>query len=151
MAPKRAHDDDWVDHASAALRDAGYRSGGARSAVIEILGDSGGCLSAEEVAETARERGRRVGVASVYRALGALSDVGVLHRVSMAGAPVRYELVLPDGEHHHHAVCDSCGDTVSFQDRELEAAIRRLSDRIPYAVGAHEVTLRGLCPHCRGG
>ncbi len=147
----RAHDAEraaWVEHAFVALGEAGYRAGGARSAVVEAIGREGGCLSAEEVSERVRAAGKRVGTASVYRALSVLREVGLLHGVSMPGAPLRYELVLPGGDHHHHLVCDRCGETVGFEDPELEAAIARLSERVPYAIAAHDVTLRGTCPSC---
>ena len=139
----------WNEHALSVLSEAGYRAGGARSAVIEVLGEAGGCLSADEVGDRIRESGRRAGTASVYRALNVLTDVGVLHAVSMAGAAVRYELVLPGGDHHHHAVCERCGKSLSFDDPHLEAAIERVSKRLPYAISAHELTLRGQCPACR--
>jgi Fur family transcriptional regulator, ferric uptake regulator len=138
----------WVEHAFAALGEAGYRAGGARTAVVEAIGREGGCLSAEEVSERVRAAGKRVGTASIYRALSVLTEVGVLHGVSMPGAPLRYELVLAGGHHHHHIVCERCGKTVSFQDPGLEAAIERLSERVAYEVGAHDVTLRGTCPAC---
>jgi Fur family ferric uptake transcriptional regulator len=138
----------WVARAFSVLGDAGYRAGGARSAVVEAIGREGGCLSAEEVSTRLRSAGKRVGTASVYRALSVLSDLGALHAVSMPGAPLRYELVLPGGHHHHHVVCDGCGETASFQDPDLEAAIERLSSRVAYRVEAHDVTLRGRCPAC---
>jgi Fur family ferric uptake transcriptional regulator len=138
----------WVEEAFRTLADAGYRAGGARSAVVEVVGQEGGCLSAEEVRERVRAAGKRVGAASVYRALSVLSELRLLHSVSMPGAPVRYELVLPGGHHHHHIVCDRCGTTASFQDPALEAAIERLGERVAYTVGSHDVTLRGTCPRC---
>ena len=138
----------WIERAFAVLGEAGYRAGGARSAVVEAIGRAGGCLSAEEVSAGLRAAGKRVGTASVYRALSVLSELGALHAVSMPGGPLRYELVLPGGHHHHHVVCDRCGATVSFQDPALEAAIERVSKRVAYAVDAHDVTLRGTCPAC---
>src|SRR5688572_8457772 len=102
----RSAEQNWTEHAIGALQKGGYRAGGARSAVVEVLGEEGGCLSAEEVSDRMRASGRRAGTASIYRALNVLTELGVLHGVSMAGAPVRYELVLPGGDHHHHAVCE---------------------------------------------
>lgn len=139
---------DWVERAFAVLNEAGYRAGGARTSVIEVIGREGGCLSAEEVIGRVRKAGKRVAPASVYRALNVLSEADLLHSVSLPDAPVRYELVLPGGDHHHHVICNRCGDTLSFEDAELEAAIERLSERVPYTVAAHDVTLRGTCPDC---
>jgi Fur family ferric uptake transcriptional regulator len=117
--------------------------------VVEALGRRGGCLDAEELVGTLRRERKRVGVASVYRALALLSELGVLQRVPVAGGSARYELVGPGGDHHHHLVCDGCGATSAFEDEALERAIGRLSSRTAYAVQAHDVTLHGTCPDCQ--
>ena len=61
----------------------------------------------------------------------------------------RYEPIGPGGEHHHHIVCDSCGEVSAFEDSALERAIEQLANRVDYAIDAHDVTLRGECPACR--
>jgi Fur family transcriptional regulator, ferric uptake regulator len=139
----------WTDHASAVLAEHGHRAGGARTAVVRALGRRGGCLDADELVAALRRGGNRVGVASVYRALGLLVDLGLLQRVAVAGGSARYELVGPDADHHHHLVCDDCGATAPFEDEALERAIGRLSSRTAYAVQAHDVTLHGTCPDCQ--
>ena len=139
----------WTEHAFAVLSDHGHRAGGARAAVIDALGRHGGCVDADELVRKLRRDRKRVGVASVYRALGLLSELGVLQRVPLAGGSARYELVGPGGDHHHHLVCDDCGATTAFEDEALERAIGRLSRRTAYAVQAHDVTLHGRCPDCQ--
>jgi Fur family transcriptional regulator, ferric uptake regulator len=139
---------EWTEAAFAALAARGHRSGGARTAVIELLGAEGGCLDAEAVAARLRTSGRAVGTASVYRALGVLADLGLLHKVALPDAPVRFELVLPGGDHHHHIVCDACGKTVAFSDEDLESAVEQISRRAAFEVEAHEVTLHGTCEAC---
>ena len=140
---------EWSARALEWLAAEGYRAGGARRAVIELLADEGGCVEADWVVQRLRERDNAVGTASVYRALNLLSDLGLLHKVAMPDAPVRFELVLPGGEHHHHIVCDECGRTVTFTDEPLEAAIHSLSARISFDVLAHDITLHGTCEACR--
>jgi Fur family ferric uptake transcriptional regulator len=139
----------WADHASAALAERGHRAGGARAAVIDALDRHGGCVDADELVARLRGEGTRVGVASVYRALGLLAGLGVLQRVPLAGGSARYELVGPGGDHHHHLVCDDCGATSAFEDEALERAIGRISRRTAYSVQAHDVTLHGTCPDCQ--
>jgi Fur family transcriptional regulator, ferric uptake regulator len=139
----------WAEGALRELTRRGYRAGGARTAVIELLAEQGGCMEAEDVAAKLRQRGQRIGTASVYRALGVLSEVGLLHKVAVAGSPVRFELVLPGGEHHHHIVCDRCGRTVAFSDERLESAVHAISERTSFDVQAHDVTLHGTCEACQ--
>jgi Fur family ferric uptake transcriptional regulator len=138
----------WAETAKSELARKGYRAGGARTAVIEALAEEGGCVEAEQLEQRLAERGSSVGTASVYRALGLLTDLEMLRRVAVAGAPVRYELVHPDGHHHHHIVCNRCGRTVAFTDDTIERAIVEVSRKASFEISDHEITLHGTCENC---
>lgn len=140
---------DWRGHTERALREAGFRSGGARSAVIELLAGQDCCASAQEIHEQLRGRSRSVGIASVYRVLDVLTELRLVQRVDVGDGMARFEPALPDGDHHHHVVCDDCGKVEPFSDSSLETAIARASERLGYSVDAHEVVLRGECGDCR--
>src|SRR5262249_15174050 len=71
----------WAEHALTALDDAGYRRGGARRAVVDLLARQNCCLSAQEIFDGLRRARRPVGIASVYRALDALVDLRLVKRV----------------------------------------------------------------------
>jgi Fur family transcriptional regulator, ferric uptake regulator len=139
----------WSDHALAGLRDAGLRSGGARRAVVEHLGSQTCCESAQEIFEGVRASGRRIGIASVYRVLDTLSEHRLVQRVDIGDGVARYEPALPDGEHHHHLVCDDCGRVEPFSDARLERSLESVAERLGYAVEGHEVVLHGACGECR--
>lgn len=139
---------EWAAEARRRLAEAGYRSGGARSAVIDALAATGGCCGAQELCDHLRSSGRSAGTASVYRALGVLGDLGLVRGRDVGEGLARYELVLPSGEHHHHVVCDRCGATEPFEDPELEQAIHRAGERATFRVQDHDVVLHGLCPDC---
>lgn len=135
----------WADHAHKRLRAAGHRSGGARSEVVGLLSTQHCCLSAQEIHT---RLGGRAGLASVYRALDALASLELVHRVDVDGIAC-YEPADPGGEHHHHAICDGCGRMDAFADSDLEGLIDSVADRLGYAIGGHDVVLRGKCPDCR--
>ena len=149
-APSRSAARVWVEHAEDTLRRAGHRSSAPRSAVVEALGRQRCVLSAREIADELRAGGRDVGIATVYRALELLDELGLVQRLDVGEGTVRYEPADPSGEHHHHLVCDSCGRVSSFEDKGLERAITRLAGRLDYHVGGHDVVLRGSCPACAG-
>lgn len=136
----------WADHASERLAEAGYRRGGARRAVLELLGAQECALTVQEIEDTLRASDRRVGRASVYRVLDELERLGLASRVEVGQGIARYEALA---HHHHHVVCDECGDVLPFSDDELERVIGRVAGRVPFDISAHEVTLRGACGNCR--
>jgi Fur family transcriptional regulator, ferric uptake regulator len=140
----------WAARAEHQLAAAGYRRGEARTAVIELLDGQHCALSAVEIEQALKDRGSRgVARASVYRILEQLEDLRLLSRVSVGQGLARFEPVREEG-HHHHMVCDRCGDVFPFEDPELERSIRRLSRRVSFSVEEHEVVLHGACADCRG-
>ena len=139
----------WEEHALAALRDAGYRAGGARRAVVQLLGRQRCCLTAQEIFDALRAEGRPVGIASVYRVLELLAELRLAQRVDVGAGTARYEPVHPDGEHHHHLVCGDCGKVEAFDDEPLEHALASIGARVGYDVNGHEGVLTGACEDCR--
>jgi Fur family ferric uptake transcriptional regulator len=113
--------------------------------VIDLLEDEDCCVSASDVHTSLATR---VGLASVYRVLESLHEVGSVRRVDVGDGVARYEPVRE--EHHHHLVCTECGKVEAFDDPELERAIRRVEARSGYAVETHDVVLQGACDDCRG-
>jgi Fur family ferric uptake transcriptional regulator len=116
---------------------------------VETLATLGCSVTAKEIGDRLREQGDDIGVASIYRTLDLLDRLRLARRVDAAEGVARYEPIDPSGQHHHHLVCQSCGEVTAFEDRNLEHAIEELSRRVDYAVDAHDVTLRGECPACR--
>jgi Fur family ferric uptake transcriptional regulator len=139
----------WAEAAGDRLAEAGYRRGGARRAVIELLSRQECALSALEIEDRLRDAGRQVGRASIYRVLEELEELGLVTRLDLGTGTARFEAADPAGDrHHHHLLCDDCGDLVPFSDAELERVIGRVSRRLPYAVSGHDVTLHGSCDSC---
>jgi Fur family ferric uptake transcriptional regulator len=138
----------WTSDALETLELAGFRSGGARRAVVELLGRQNCCLSAQEIFDHLRRARRPVGIASVYRALEALAELRLVKRVDAGDGIARYEPAPADGDHHHHLVCRDCGKVEAFSDSRLERAIDRVAGGLGYSVDEHEVVLVGACADC---
>ena len=138
----------WTTDALETLERGGFRSGGARRAVVELLGRQDCCLSAQEIFDRLRRARRPVGIASVYRALDALAELRLVKRVDAGDGIARYEAAPADGDHHHHLVCRDCGRVEAFSDSRLERAIDRVAGGLGYAVEEHEVVLVGACADC---
>lgn len=117
--------------------------------MIEFLDGQHCCVSAQEIHDGLRENGVRVGVASVYRALDGLTQLGLVQRIELGDGIARFEPARPGGDHHHHLVCDDCGKVEPFEDPALESAIERVAAGHGYAVAAHDVVVHGACNDCR--
>jgi Fur family ferric uptake transcriptional regulator len=138
----------WATHVRSVLSEAGYRSGGARDAVVRLLERQDCCLSAQDIHDRLRAAKRPVGIASVYRALDTLAELRLVKRVDAGDGIARYEPLLPDGNHHHHLVCRDCGKVEAFSDPSLEREIDRAAGSSGYTVDEHEIVLTGACSSC---
>jgi Fur family peroxide stress response transcriptional regulator len=83
---------------------------------------------------------------TVYEILDALIRAGLASRVTAVGEPYRYEASL---EPHYHATCRVCGRLYDVPVSSA-ARIRGRSD-LPegFRVEEVDVTIRGVCLHCR--
>lgn len=138
----------WEERALDALQDAGYRRGGARTAVIEALAKHDCAVTALDLEGELREREAGVGRASVYRALEQLEGLGLVQRIEVCRGTAGFERIDPTGHHHHHAICRDCGRMVPFEDPSLEKALAEVAGAMPFDVTEHDVVLRGRCERC---
>jgi Fur family ferric uptake transcriptional regulator len=139
----------WEEQTHAALREAGYRVGAARRAVVSVLAGRDCCLTVPEIVDAVGAQGRNVGIASVYRVVDLLTEKQLVQKIDLGDGRARYERVELADEHHHHLVCSECGRVEPFADESLEAALRRVEEDAGFAVASHDVLLRGACDDCR--
>ena len=83
---------------------------------------------------------------TVYNALGALTDAGLVRHIQPPGSAARYESRV--GDNHHHIVCRSCGAIADVDCAVGEAPCLTPSDDHGFAIDEAEVVYRGLCPEC---
>ncbi|MBF6591713.1 MAG: transcriptional repressor [Ktedonobacterales bacterium] len=132
------------------LNQAGRRVTGPRRRVLDALGTAPTPLTARALAALAG-----TSVASTYRALGLLVELGMVSEVpEVAAEPEEadgrarcYALCSATG-HHHHFVCRSCRATLEITCEALERALADLERGTGLTVEHHELLLRGLCPNC---
>jgi Fur family transcriptional regulator, ferric uptake regulator len=139
----------WADRIEDELAAQGYRRSASRRVVLDLLAGQQCCVTVPQLFESARETGRRVGVASVYRVLDLLTEQGFVQKLDLGDDHAYFERVDDAGGHHHHLVCNECGRVETFSDEKLETALRRIENRTGFSVESHDVLLRGACDSCR--
>ena len=145
---KTATRESWEGRALDALQSAGYRRGGARTAVIEALARHDCAVTALDLEDELRDREAGVGRASVYRALEQLEQLGLVQRIEVSRGVAGFERIDPTGHHHHHAICRDCGRMVPFEAPTLERALEEVAGTMSFDVTEHDVVLRGTCDRC---
>jgi Fur family ferric uptake transcriptional regulator len=129
-----------------ALDAAGYRLTGQRRALASVMAGIDGPFTAARVVDEARDRGLRVGRATVFRTIDALERSGAIERLDLPSGGHAYVACAP--AHHHHVVCSVCGRTAEVADGDLAALVGEIGSRTGYRIEEHRLELFGLCPAC---
>ena len=129
-----------------ALDAAGYRLTGPRRALASVMAAIDGPFTAARVVDEARDRGLRVGRATVFRTIDALERAGAIERLDLPSGDHAYVACAP--AHHHHVVCSGCGRTAEVADGALAALVGEIGRRTGYRIEDHRLELFGLCPAC---
>ncbi|HEX6185712.1 MAG TPA: Fur family transcriptional regulator [Pyrinomonadaceae bacterium] len=132
------------DNVETRLRGAELRLTPQRFAVLEYLTRAGGHPTADQIAAEINRRFPRASRATVYNALKALRDAGLVREVATEEALTRYESNV---EPHHHFVCRACG-RIEDVPTETFKAPGRVELAGGHEVETVEVVLRGLCGAC---
>jgi Fe2+ or Zn2+ uptake regulation protein len=118
-----------------------------RQAVLQVIRESDEHLTANEVFERARQLLPGIAFATVYNSLRYLKNERLIGEVRFGADCTRYDRTL---KRHDHAICNDCGRLVDLELKIPDELIREAAKRSKYEPGSVEVTLRGLCPECKG-
>ncbi len=89
--------------------------------------------------------GGALNLATLYRALDALAEDGVVRRVDFRHGHAHYELAAPARAHHHHLACTGCG-AVEDVACTLRPRLKRTSAFS--TITDHAMEYFGLCKAC---
>ncbi|GAB6985810.1 Fur family transcriptional regulator [Nocardioides pyridinolyticus] len=123
------------------------RSTRQRRALLAELAASDGFRSAQDIHAALRDRGEKVGLATVYRALQALVEGGEVDQVQSDAGEAAYRLC--SRTHHHHLVCRRCGRTVEIEGPAVEKWASKVAADNGYDEVSHSVELFGVCRPCQ--
>lgn len=134
------------------LRSRDLRFTTTRRLVVHALADAEGPQGAGELH---RALSRDVPLSSLYRTLAVLEESEVVAREHDEAGRGRYELAEWLTGHHHHLVCESCGEVrdvaVSPEtERTITALVGRIAARAGYRAEGHRLDIQGTCRACRG-
>jgi Fur family ferric uptake transcriptional regulator len=125
---------------------AGLRPTPQREAIIRALEGKGRPVTAQALHDEVRGRGGP-GLATVYRTLRALADAGTAETFPAGEGEVAYKLC--EVAHHHHLICERCGQVVTIPSCEVEDWATAVGRRRGFAVTGHRADVYGLCRSCR--
>ena len=101
--------------------------------------------TAESVYMNIREEFPRISLATVYRNLSLLAELGEIKKISYANGPDRFD---PNVEPHNHFRCDCCGALLDLDMENLGFIDEMARQTFCGKIHGHSLFFHGVCPDC---
>lgn len=119
-----------------------------RVAVLKVLRAKGHPLSPQEIHGELKTAA--CDLATVYRSLRLLEEMGMVRRYDFGDRIARYELLSEgDDGHHHHLVCTCCHGIVELDECFGEDLEKRIVAKSGFKSVTHKLEFFGVCPACQ--
>jgi Fur family ferric uptake transcriptional regulator len=130
------------------LWDKGLKSTPQRLAVLHVLHESTKYLSINDILDKTKEILPNTGLATVYRTLDVLVELGLIARVHFEDGCHTYAYMADS--HGHHIVCTGCNKIMDFAECPFEEYLENLSVKTGFKIQNHFLQLFGECNDCVG-
>ncbi len=117
-----------------------------RKIIIEELGKTQSHPTAAEIYEAVRKRLPKISLGTVYRNLEFLSEIGVIQKLEMAGAQMRFDRTTSNHYHIRCVICRRVDDAPMKPSNSIDPA---LSENSGYSILRHKIEFMGICPNCK--
>lgn len=129
----------------ARLAGTGHRLTKQRLRIVEAFANQRRYVSARQLHARLRAQTNNIGLATVYRTLETLRELGLV-TTSQHDGETLYLFCAP--AHHHHAVCTHCGRVDDVPCRAVARFERMLSTGLRFRLMQHQMEFYGLCARC---
>jgi Fe2+ or Zn2+ uptake regulation protein len=130
-----------------ALRAAGRRLTAQRRLILQVLEESTGHLDADTLYDRVKARDPDVSLATVYRTLALLREIGLVEEHRLGQDHGHYEAVRQ--EPHYHFTCLRCDKVIEFDTPLVAQIVQALCEQEGVRVTSTHLHVSGYCPQCR--
>ncbi len=133
------------------LKEKGYKLTPQRRATLNtIIENKGKHLSTEEIYDRVKNKCPEIGLATVYRTLQLLDELGVISKINFDDGCARYELNTHEEDHqHHHLICLKCGKVIEVEMDLMETLEEEIEKNYDFEISDHRVKFFGHCSKCK--
>ena len=133
---------------AARLRQKCRKLTGPRQAILIILRQQSHPMSSKEIRDLLPPG--ECDLATVYRSLHLLEEMGMVKRFDLGDGVGRFELLGEnDDGHHHHLVCIRCSDVVEVAECAMDDVESHLAKTNGFTRVTHRLEFFGICPNCQ--
>lgn len=107
---------------------------------------TGEFMTVAQIHEALRRDGDNVGLATVYRAVQAMTEADELDVIRHPDGEAAYRRC--SAGHHHHLVCRECGRAVEIEGPAVERWTDQVAAKHGFSDVSHTLEIFGTCADC---
>jgi Fur family transcriptional regulator, peroxide stress response regulator len=129
------------------LKDEGCRLTPQRLTMLRILAKSEGHPSAEQIYEQMRAGYPTTSLATVYKTLNLLKNMGEVLEITFPSVGSHYDGNKPYP--HPHVICTKCGQILDPKFEVMAGISQEIARQTGYKITHQQLNFFGLCPECQ--
>lgn len=133
------------------LKKRGYKLTPQRRAIVDTIVEcEGEHLTVEQIYDVVKKKCSDIGLATVYRTIILLKEIGFVSKLNLNDGLSRYELVHTNERHrHHHLICNGCKKVIEVEDDLLDELEEEIQKKYSFKIVDHSVKFYGYCMECQ--
>jgi Fur family ferric uptake transcriptional regulator len=129
------------------LKGRGLRVTPQRAIILEAIEELSGHITAEDIFAIVQRTSSYISLATVYRTLELLEELGLITESNMGTGTTHYALITHGP--HHHAVCRRCNKLIELPHDLFSPMVERLYKDYNFTADANHVVILGWCQDCQ--
>jgi Fur family peroxide stress response transcriptional regulator len=128
-----------------ALRNKGYKATPQRIAICRFALKSRDHPTAQKIYEEVRKMHPTVSLATVYKTLQVLRELGLVQELSLPQGQTRFDCNMRP---HVNLVCLRCGNITDLDDSAAQDIVKKVATSTEFTVAGQRLDIYGLCQNC---
>ncbi|MCK5127342.1 MAG: transcriptional repressor [candidate division Zixibacteria bacterium] len=130
------------------IKSAGLKGTEQRAVILDAFLGTDAHVSVDDLHHIISNADKKVGYATVHRTMKLIAECGLAREVMFNDGISRFENTL-DSSHHHHLICNDCGQIIEFSSKVMEIEEKRLAKKYDFEIESHHFKIFGICKSCR--
>ena len=117
-----------------------------RQLILDVMRGEGIHMNADQVYQKVKQADPSIGIATVYRNLNLLTEMGEIQKFQDRSTGFMYD---GNPKKHHHFYCRYCKRYFDVSFSVEEQMIRQVEDQMGVSVEDLNISLEGCCNQCK--
>lgn len=116
-----------------------------RDIILALVKSSHHHYTPNEIFQELNDKGEKISLATVYRNLNVLFEMGLIDRIILPDEKVVYD---QNTGHHYHLYCSRCNQIFDLPVDYLIKLDEVIKEKSGLTIESHDLIANGICPTC---